>query len=136
MEFRETTQEDLDFMANNSVSRGIQKWQPEQAEFMFTLEHKGEVLGVGGFRLINLTTSWGWVYLSHLAGNHVIVVYRVIKEWIAKFVEDHKIKRLQCYVEMDFPEAIRMAEHLGFHKESVMKNFMGDKDAFMFVRIF
>jgi RimJ/RimL family protein N-acetyltransferase len=136
MEFRETTQEDLDFMANNSVSRGIQKHCPEQADFMYTLEHESKPLGVGGFRLINLTTAWAWVDLSHLAGHHTIVCYRVIREWMEKFVEDHKIKRLQAYIEMDFEVAIRMAEHLGFKYESTMEGFMGDKDAFMYKRIF
>ena len=135
MEFRETTQEDLDFVADNSISRGIQKKCPEQIDYMFTLEHEGKPLGVGGFRVINPTTAWCWTDWTHLTGKHLVTSYRTVKEYIDIFAKEHKLKRLQAYVECDFTEAIRMVEHLGFTKESTMKNFIGDKDAFMFVRI-
>jgi len=135
MIFRETTQSDLDYLADHSVSRGIQSKQPSAIEYLYTLEHEGVPLGVGGFRLINLTTAWCWVDISEASRGHMITCYRVIKDWIDLFVEEHGIKRLQAYVEPNFPEAIRMVEHLGFEQESIMKNFVGDKDAAMFVRI-
>ncbi len=135
MIFRETTQEDLDFMADNSMSRGIQKYCPEQIELVYTLEHEGKPLGVGGFRLINTTTAWCWVDMSHESGKHLTVSYRTIKEWMEKLAEEHNIKRLQAYVECDFPDAIRMVEHLGFTKESTMENFVGDRDSFLYKRI-
>ncbi len=114
MNFRETTQEDLDFMVNNSVSRGIQKHCPERIDYCYTLEHEGKVLGIGGFRFINTTTAWCWTDWTHLTGNHIVVSYRIIKEWIDIFAKEHGIKRLQCYIETDFTEAIRMVTHLGF----------------------
>ena len=135
MKFRETTQEDLDFVANHSVSRGILKRQPERIDYCYTLEHEGEPLGIGGFRLINLTTAWCWLDMTDRAGSHIIPAYRVIKERIDIFVKEHGIKRLQAYVELDFPEAIRMVQHLGFEKESIMKSFVGDKDASLYARI-
>lgn len=136
MKFRETTQEDIDFVADHSVSRGIAKHQPECIDYCYTLEHEDKPLGIGGFRLINLTTAWCWLDLTDLAGSHVIVCYRVIKEWIDEFVKEYGIKRLQCYVEPDFPEAIRMVKHLGFEYESTMPYFVNDKSAEMFIRIF
>lgn len=135
MIFRETTQEDLDFMADHSVSRGIAKYQPECIDYCYTLEHEGKPLGIGGFRLINKTTAWAWLDLTDLADSHIAVCYRVIKEWMDKFVEEHQLKRLQAYIECDFSEAIRLAQHLGFGWESTMENFMGDKDAFMYKRL-
>ncbi len=135
MNFRETTQEDLDYIADHSVSRGVQKQQPEQIDYMFTLEHEGVPLGIGGFRLINTTTAWCWVDLGCESGKHIRLVYRLIKEWMDRFIKLHGIVRLQAYVEYDFPEAIRMVQHLGFNWESKMKNFIGDKDAAMYVRI-
>ncbi len=135
MKFREATKEDLDFVSENSVSRGIQKLCPEQIEYLFVLEHDG-ILGIGGFKFINATTAWTWYDLTHLAGNNMIVVYRTIKEWMESFVKEHGIKRLQAYIELDFPEAIRTAEHLGFKWESNMENFIGDKMVFMYKRTF
>jgi RimJ/RimL family protein N-acetyltransferase len=135
MIFREATEEDLSYISFNSASRGIQKQCPEQIDYLYTLEHENEPLGVGGFRLINLTTAWCWVDLSEKGHNHVIKTYRTIKEWIDTFAKAHKIRRLQAYVEEDFPQAIRMVEHLGFERESVMKNFIDDKSCYMYVRI-
>lgn len=135
MIFRRTTQEDLDFVADNSVSRGILKRQPECIEYCYTLEHEGKVLGIGGFRLINLTTAWAWTDWTHLSAEHIIVCYRTVKEWMDIFAKEHGIKRFQAYIQPDFPEATRMAEHLGFKYESTMKNFVGNKDAHMYVRI-
>ncbi len=135
MEFRESTQEDIDFVAKYSVSRGISKYQPECIDYMYTLEHEGEVLGIGGFRLINPTTSWCWVDMTELAKKDIRTSYRVIKEWIDIFAKEHGLKRLQCYVETDFEEAIRMVQHLGFGYEFTMKSFIDDKDAFMYVKV-
>lgn len=135
MIFRETTQEDIDFVANNSISRSVFKNQPKKTDFRYTLEHEGKILGIGGFRLINAITAWCWVDITNCVGSNNRAAYRVMKEWIDIFAKDHNIKRLQAYVECDFPGAVRMVRHLGFRWESDMKNFMGDKDAFMYVRI-
>ena len=64
----------------------------------------------------------------------MILSFRVIREGIDQFCKNQNIRRLQAYVECDFPQAIRMVQHLGFEKESIMKNFMGNNDAFMYVR--
>ena len=135
MNFRETTEKDLEYMADHSVSRGIQKRQPEQLEYMFTLEHESEILGTGGFRLINSTTSWCWLDMSDKSKKHIRTCYRVIKEWIDIFVKTHGLKRLQAYIEPDFEESIRMVIHLGFEYEFTMRNFIEDKDALMYIRI-
>jgi RimJ/RimL family protein N-acetyltransferase len=50
--------------------------------------------------------------------------------------KDKGIKRGQAYVDVNFPEAIRLVEHLGFERESIMKRFIGDGDAAMYARFF
>jgi len=136
MNFRELKQEDIDAVKNDSISRGILSKQPEIIDFNYALEHKGKILGIGGIRLINLTTAWAWVDLTYYASEHILTVYRVIKEWMEILVKDKGIRRLQAYVETDFGEAIRTVEHLGFHRESIMSRFVNEKPAFMFVRYF
>ena len=135
MEFRESTQEDFDYLADHSVSRGIQKQCPEQQEFVYSLVHEDVVLGIGGFMLINKTTAWCWCDFSTDAGSHILTAYRTMRDWIEVFCKEHGIVRLQAYVECDFTQAISMVQHLGFKKECIMERFMGDKDAFMYVRI-
>jgi len=134
MIFRESIQEDLDYMGDNSTSRGMQKECPGQISYLYTLEDDGQVMGVGGFRFINLHTAWCWVDMTQLAKDKRLIAFRVIRDSINNFCENNNISRLQAYVECDFPEAIRLVEHLGFTKESTMKNFVGDKDAFMYAR--
>jgi len=135
MIFREMTKKDVEFMKDHSASRGILNKQPKITDFCYTLEHEGKVLGIGGIRLITLTTAWCWVDISDCAKGHIIVGYRTIKEWLNKLVEEKGIKRLQAYIEPDFPEALRMIKHLGFRYESTMKNFLPDGDAYLYSRI-
>jgi len=137
MKFREATPEDIRYISEHSISRDVQKFCPPVIDFCFVLEDDdGFPLGIGCFRLINLTTAWCWMSLTAQARRNIIIGFRTIKEWMPIFVKQHNIKRLQAYVEADFPEAIRTAEHLGFRRESTMKNFIGDKDAYMYVRFF
>lgn len=136
MEFRPTTQEDLDYVAEHSVSRGIQKYSSEQADYCYTLIHEGTPFGLGGFRLINCTTAWCWVDITQIGHENIAITYRTLKEWIDIFAKEHELRRLQAYVECDFTEAIRMVTHLGFKREGPpMEKFIGDRDAFMYVRI-
>ena len=135
MKFRETTQEDIDYVKDHSISRGILDKQPERTDFCYTLEHEGKVLGIGGFRFITLTTAWCWLDVSDQNQQYWPESYPIMKEWIDIFVKEHNIKRLQAYIECDFEKAIRMVKQLGFEKESLMKNFVDDKDAFMYVRL-
>lgn len=134
---RETIQQDINYMADHSISRGVFKYQPKQTEFVYTLEHENKVLGVGGIRLINSTTGWCWIDISVEIKNHLQIFYRVVKEWMLELVEEKGIKRLQAYIEPDFEEAIRMAQHLGFEKESILENFLPDgRNALMYRRLF
>lgn len=135
MEFGELTQADIDVVKDDSISRGILSKQPQEIDFSYALRHEGKVLGIGGIRLINTTTAWCWVDLTYYAKEHIITVYRTTKEWIEILCRDKGIKRLQCYVEIDFEEAERTVEHLGFRYESTMPNFVDKKPAWMFVKM-
>lgn len=135
MKFREAKQEDLDYVAGNSISRGVIGKQFESVDYCYTLEHDGHILGVGGFRLINSVTAWCWLDMTQDSKSHIIVCYRVIKEWIDVFVKEHELKRLQAYVRVGFDKGMRMAEHLGFEQEFTMKDFMPEGDAIMYRRL-
>jgi RimJ/RimL family protein N-acetyltransferase len=130
MRFREATEEDIDFAARNSINTHTDRKLIELVDYVYVLEDD-EPLGVGGFRFITPTTAWCWVDIV----KPTITVYRTIKEWIDTFCETHKIRRLQAFINPDFPESINMVKHLGFEKESTMKNFFGDTDGLMYVRL-
>jgi hypothetical protein len=135
MKFREAKQKDLDYVNDNSISRGVLDKQFESVDYCYVLEHEGNILGAGGFRLINSVTAWCWLDLTRHSQDHIIVCYRTIKEWIDIFVKEHELKRLQAYVRIGYDEGIRMVEHLGFKQEFVMKDFMPEGDAMMYRRL-
>lgn len=135
MDFREATQADLDYMAEHSINHKVDRKLPNCVDYVFTLEHEGNPLVVGGFRMIVPTTAWCWIDLSKEAKNHLTTVYRVIKEWIDEFAKNNNINRLQAFIRTDYVEAERLVKHLGFERESIMKGFFGDKDAYMYVRL-
>lgn len=136
MQFREMIQSDVVFVAKHSISRSIFSKEPAVTDYSYCLEDNETILGVGGIRLINLTTAWAWLDITKFAEKHVIVFYRVIKDWMEFLCRQHKIRRLQIYVETDFPKAVKMAEHLGFHREHIMPKFIDDKPAYLYVQFF
>jgi hypothetical protein len=135
MNFRIGTAEDLELMATLSINKKCDRKLQEVIDHFYTLEHNGEILGVGGFRMIVPTCAWCWVDFSEYGVHHIRETYRVTKEWIDGWVGKMKIKRLQAFVR-DSDKEKRLVRHLGFEQESVMKNFYGDDDAIMYVRIF
>lgn len=136
MNFREMNQADIEYLKDRSISRGVFKKQPGKIEWSFALEHEGMTLGVGGIDLITLTTAWSWLDLSCDIGEHTIVVYRVIKEYMAIVCKEHGIRRLEAYVEVGFEAGIRLVEHLGYHCEHRMPNFVDDRPADLYVKFY
>ena len=133
MKLREATEADFRFVAEYTISHGPKEC-PTIIDFVYALEHEGKVLGVGGVKLLNETTAWAWFDLTVFARAHIKTVYRTIRDWMDTLMKTHRIKRLMAAVECDFPEAVRTAEHLGFHLEGEMENFFGDKPGYCYVK--
>jgi len=137
MNFRVAKYEDLEFVRRHSLFPNDVKEQVAQIDSDFVLEHNDKVLIIGGFRMITESTCWGWFQMTEFVGEHIVPVYRVIKEYLEIWCRDHHITRLQVYVETGFEKGFRVVEHLGFEQEHIMKHFMGkDRDAILFVRYF
>ena len=136
MELRPMMSEDIAFVAEHTVSRGVFGKQPDTLAWSYALEHDGTILGVGGIQLIVPGTAWAWVDITRFGLRYIKTGYRTIREWMARLTEEHNIHRLQAYVDLEFPEAVRMIEHLGFTRESIMWDFLGDKPAALYVIIY
>lgn len=135
MNVREATEADLKAMGERTISRGCLGQIPDTTDFVYALEHEGELLAVGGVRLMNASTAWVWADLTAQALENRIVLFRIIRDYIDSLMREKGLTRLMAAIEDDFPEAIRMAEHLGFVRESRMANWTGEKAAFMYVRL-
>ena len=135
MEFRKAEESDLAFMAEHTISRGCFKEQPAMMDYVYALEHDGNLLAIGGVKIVNPWTAWAWLDLSEHAPGHYVLLFRLIREWLDAFMEENGIMRIMAGVETDFLKGIEMVEHLGFRRESIMEHFCGKKDAYCYVRI-
>ena len=136
MNFRIATDKDFKFMQEHSTDKDFYKECPEQVEYDFVLEHNDDILGVGGFKMINNTTAWCYFDLSDKVENHLIVCYRVIKEFTDIFCKEHGIFRLEAYVKVGFEAGMRTVEHLGFSYEHRMLKFIGQAPADLYVKFY
>ncbi len=133
MDFRIATEDDLKEVAKTTVSRGCREL-PESIDLVYALEHEGKVLGVGGVKLMNAATAWVWLDVAAVGKEHMILAYRLIRNWLNAFMAEQGIVRLMAAVDCEFPEGILLAEHLGFERESVAKRFFDTRDAYIYVR--
>lgn len=135
MQVSKATDADLKAMGKQSVSRGCLGSIPETTDFVYALKHRRELLAVGGIKLMNPTSAWAWLDLAPPALKHKTAVFQAIRDYLDGLMNKSGLTRLMAAVEVDFPEALRFAEHLGFRYESRMENWIGDKAAYMVVRL-
>jgi len=135
MQIRTATDADLQTLGERSVSRGCFSEMPATTDVVYALEHDGELLAVGGLKQMNPTCAWVWVDLAPQALENQVALFRILRDYIGHLMHDKGLTRLMAAVEEGFPEAIRLAQHLGFKRESRMANWIGDKAAFMYVRL-
>ena len=135
MIFRESTSEDIEQISKLSINKKADRSLQDTLDYFYTLEHEGEILGVGGFRIIIPTTAWCWVDFTDYGVSRIKDTYRTTREWIDSWAKEHKIARLQAFIR-DSEKERRLVEHLGFQQESVMEHFYGKDNALMYFRSF
>lgn len=144
MNFREARQSDHEYIEQNALYPfQNDKDKIECVFYEYTFEHDMIILGSGGFQILTNSTAQCWVQMTKYAKEPIIPnmctmseCIRRIKEYIDIFCETHKIRRLQAWVDVSFEEGKRLVEHLGFHKESRMIDYLGeDKDAWQYVKM-
>jgi hypothetical protein len=136
MNFRAMTQQDLDFTAEHSINRGVLKNQPKETDLAYTLEHEGNVLIVGGFKLINHTSALCWLSMTCFAGDHIIMVFRTIKEWIEILCKEKGIQCLMAFVDAGFEAGETTVRHLGFEKQCRIRNYSDTGPADLWIKYF
>jgi len=135
MPLREAHIEDFEYLAEHTQSRGCFGDMPSQIDFNYAFDFNDKLLAIGGFKLMNKYSAFVWMDWTEDAMKNKPLIYRVIKEWLESQEKGLGLTRIMAVIEPDFPEAIRTAEHLGFHQESVMRGFCGEKNGLMFVRL-
>lgn len=134
MHIREAKQKDFDYMKFHSCSGSPFKDQPEQIDYIFAAEHDLHLLGIGAFKMLNKYTAFVWMDWTEFAHKNKVMSFRAVKEWTEDWLKDKDIKRLMAVVDPDFDAAIRTTKRLGFHQESIMPFYYGDKPGLLFAR--
>ena len=135
MKFREAILSDLEFVADHTISRGCFNELPNVIDHVYALEHEGVVLGIGGLKILNPHTAWCWMDWTEYSKGHIYTGYRIVSEWLDIAIKEFGLTRIMAAIEPDFNTAIRTVEHLGFHLESEMPGFFGEKPGLLYVRM-
>lgn len=143
MEFRQTTQEDLDFVRQNPFEEAVKSYPyldvPE--ENCYTTIFQNEIVSVGG--VIVLWEGVGEFWLMLTANCKKNNMYRVIAlaaivDKMEELIKKNNLKRVQAIIRTDFPQAIKMVQVLNFVNETPkgMTNYFPDGcDAYLYARI-
>ena len=142
MEFRETTQEDLDYVRQNPFEGVIKNYHYMQIpdENCITAIFEGCVVGVAG-----LIVKWPGVGLLWLMltanckkkGFYGLFALCAIRDKMNELIEKNNLWRAEATVRTDFPEAIKMIEFFGFEREGLMRQYCPDKgDSYLYAKVF
>jgi len=136
LNYRIATKEDIEFCEKHGISGGKFEIEGELLQETIAVELDGLVIGIGGWIKITDVCVWSWTELTPGATENIFGFFRKTRDWMNTTAEVNGIKRYQCWIDADNEKRIRFAEHLGFEKESLMKDFNGKgKDAFLYVKL-
>lgn len=96
----------------------------------------GEVVCVAGIDLLWEKVGNVWMMLTPCINKNVREGYICIRKGLKKLIKEHKIRRLQSFGRVDFPECHILFDHLGFKVEGLAKAYTPDGvDAIMYALI-
>lgn len=139
MEYRQGTQEDLDFVRLNPFEGAVKDYpyleMPD--ENCYAVTHEGEVLGVGGLQMKWEGVGFLWLMCTvnfKTAGSHRAL--HIIKETMDNLIKKNNLHRAEAAIRVDFPQAIKMIKFFGFEREGLMRQYCPDKsDSYLYSRI-
>lgn len=108
---------------------------PAQVEYMYVLEDEGQVLAIGGFHLHNLYAATASFGLTEAGNKKIVFIIRLLRDWLAQWMSQQGLRRIQAIINPEFAEAVRLAEHLGFVREGSLPGYLGARPADMWARV-
>jgi hypothetical protein len=131
MILRPATEADLIAARNDAIAPGVEKECPEDINHLDCIEHEGKVLAVGGAKMLNSHSAWVWVGLTSHAREHMVILYRAIRDWLDGF----NLELMMASVAVGFEEGERLAEHMDFMRQCRLPGYFGPKgDAWLYIR--
>jgi len=139
--------EDILFVIENGVKEVGLKATPtdemkalakerEESGMCFTGWVDGEIIGIAGLDKLWEGVGNMWMMLTPLIDKHLKESYRCILKGMKKLIDENKLRRVQSYGRVDFPECHILFEHLGFKVEGLARKYTPDGvDAIMYAKV-
>lgn len=131
---------DLEYVRDNPLEGAVKNY-PKMTPTppAFTAEFEGKIVGVGGMIILWEGVGEMWLMLTaecKREGIFGIMAFNIIKDTVDKLIREHKMRRVQCTVRVDFPKARKMVEALGFRQEGIMLEYCPDCcDVWLYARL-
>lgn len=140
MEIRPSTQIDIDHVQAHPYDATVKGYPVIHApnENCWTYLVEGNIWAVGGYVVLFEGVGEIWVILieDFLSIVSATTAIRTIRNQVAGFILEGNLRRIQARVRVDFPEAIKMIESLGFKREGLLKEYAPDKkDMYIYGRV-
>ena len=141
MNFRKSTQEDLDFVKANPYEAAVKGYPYMEVpdDNTITTIYEGHVVAVGGLVVYWEGVGLFWLMLTADCkkwGFHGVLALDAIKDKVEYLIEKNNLRRAQATVKPDFPEAIKMIEFLGFKRDCLMECYCPDgSDSYLYSKV-
>ena len=140
MIIRDLQDGDIEYVRENPLEGAVKNYPkmiPTPPAFTVIFEDK--IVGVGGMIILWDGVGEMWLMLTadcKREGIFGIIAFQAIKNKVDELITEHKMRRVQCTVRVDFPKARKMVEALGFKLEGLMKEYCPDGcDVWLYGRI-
>jgi len=95
-----------------------------------------EIVGCGGIDLLWEGVGEVWLMLSYEVNKYPIKTFEVIRDGLAKLIEDNGLWRVQAWCRKEFIQAHTLFQHLGFKVEGIAKKYAADGvDCFLYAKV-
>ena len=130
MIIRDLQDGDLEFVREHPFESAVKNY-PEMTPVppAYTIIFDNEIVGVGGMVILWEGVAEMWLMLTancRKEGLFGIIALEAIRNKVDEMLEEHKIRRAQCTIRVDFPKARKMIVALGFELEGLMKCYCPD----------
>lgn len=96
----------------------------------------GEIIGVAGIDPIWEGVGEIWMMLTPYVDKNIKEVYKCIREGIKKLIDECKLRRVESYGRVDFPQCHVLFKHLGFKVEGKKEAYTPDGvDCVMYAKV-
>jgi len=140
MIIRNLEEGDLEYVRQNPLENAVKNY-PKMIPTppAFTAIFEDRIVGIGGLLVLWDNVGEMWLMLTadcKREGIFGIIAFEAIKNKVDELIREHKMRRVQCTVRVDFPKARKMVEALGFKLEGIMRKYCPDScDVWLFARI-